>query len=241
MVLQSYVPQWRTIRKIMHGILNARNADIFAPFHDVESRQLVFDVLREPDRWWRANQRFANNVIMSVVFGKRVSGERKSEGEEKSNVGKLFDTSRELSRRRIPVRCASSFLEDPENGKLGETQRLFALGSRMEAGSDTSRMTLSQIVAAATTERRWVKETQKALDRACGISARLPESSDREKLPYLSAVVKEGLRSRLFAKIGMWPGRFSVIHHRCEMPHTDMDVQTLIVADPRSGYVLYAH
>ncbi|KAL1610537.1 hypothetical protein SLS60_002206 [Paraconiothyrium brasiliense] len=257
MVLQPYGPQWRAIRKIMHSILNGKNADTFAPFQDVESKQLLFDVLREPDLWWKANQRFANSVIMSVVFGKRITGSEQRQQEGKSNVDKLFDTSQEfiaalqpganlvdtfyfldrlpkplkwwtrrgeeafqrlldvygtevrdleerISKGTCPPCFASKFIEDPESGKLGETQRLFALGSLMEAGSDTSRMTLSQIVAAAATDRRWVKEAQAELDRVCGDAARLPEFSDRGKLPYLSAVAKEGFRWRPFAEIGMF-------------------------------------
>lgn len=256
-VLQPYGAQWRALRKIMHSILNAKNGGTFAPFQEVESKQLVLDVLRAPDMWWKANQRFANSVIMSVVFGKRVGGEEKVlEGGEKSNVDKLFDTSQEfiaalqpganlvdtfyfldrlpkplkwwtrrgeeafqrlldvygaevddlkerMGRGACPPCFASKFLEDPESRKLGETQRLFALGSLIEAGSDTSRMTLSQIVAAAATDRRWVKEAQATLDRVCGVATRLPEFSDRGELPYLSAVVKEGFRWRPFAEIGM--------------------------------------
>ncbi|OAF99946.1 cytochrome P450 [Paraphaeosphaeria sporulosa] len=250
-VLQPYGAQWRATRKIMHSILNAKNGGTFAPFQEVESRQLVLDVLRHPEMWWKANQRFANGVVMSVVFGKR------SGVVEKSNVDKLFDTSQEfiaalqpganlvdtfyfldrlpkalkwwtrrgedaferllnvygaevgdlkerMERGTCPPCFASKFLDDPESEKLGETQRLFALGSLMEAGSDTSRMTLSQIVAAAATDRRWVKEAQAALDRVCGVAARLPEFNDRGQLPYLSAVVKEGFRWRPFAEIGMF-------------------------------------
>lgn len=235
--------------------MNTKNADTFAPFQDLESKQLVFDVLKKPDQWWKANQRFANSVIMSVVFGKRITESGQKEGQEKSNIDKLFDTSQEFiaalqpganlvdtfyfldrlpkplkwwTRRgeeafqrllevygaelkdlnervregKCPPCFATKFLEDPESEKLGETQRLFALGSLMEAGSDTSRMTLSQIIAAAATDGRWVKDAQQELDRVCGRAARLPDFSDRTKLPYLSAVVKEGFRWRPFAEIG---------------------------------------
>ena len=75
---------------------------------------------------------------------------------------------------------AVQFLKAPETAKLGETQTLFALGSLMEAGSDTSRMTISQILAAAATDNRWVKKAQNLLDQVCGSNAeRLPEFSDR--------------------------------------------------------------
>ncbi|KAF9729672.1 cytochrome p450 [Paraphaeosphaeria minitans] len=250
-VLQPYGARWSAVRKVMHGILPAKNGGTFAPFQDVESRQLVADVYRHPGMWWKANQRFANGVVMGMVFW-----EEGCWGGE-SNVDRLFDTSQEfiaalqpganlvdtfhfldrlprplkwwtrrgeeafqrlldvygaevdelkkrMERGACPPCFASKFLENPESERLGETQRLFALGSLIEAGSDTSRMTLSQIVAAAATDRRWVEEAQAALDRVCGVAARLPEFSDRGELPYLSAVVKEGFRWRPFAEIGMF-------------------------------------
>ncbi|KAF2472380.1 cytochrome P450 [Lindgomyces ingoldianus] len=249
MVVQPYGPQWRSIRKIMHSILNIKNAATFAPFQDLESRHLVWDYLCKPEEWFRANQRFANSVIMSVVFAKRAES-------SDENIEKLFDTSREfiaalqpganlvdtfyildrlpkplqwwrvrgnrafqkvlkvyttevndLKRRMTENKCppcfATHFLSAPETAKLGETQTLFALGSLMEAGSDTSRMTLSQIIAAAAKDPRWVKKAQDELDAICGYAVRLPDFSDRHDLPYMSAVTKEGFRWRPFAEIGV--------------------------------------
>jgi cytochrome P450 len=234
----------------MHGILNISNASLFAPFQDLESKKLVYDILQEPENWFLANQRFANSVVMSVVFGKRVL-DRNQE-----NVQALFDTSLEfilaqqiganwvdtiypltwlpsplqwwrrrgeaahkrvlgvyeyemqdLKRRMDDGTCppcfATRFLADPETGKLGEKQVLFALGSLIEAGSDTSRMTISQVIAAAASDPRWVKKAQEELDDVCAVATRLPSFADREKLPYLSAVVKEGFRWRPFAEIGV--------------------------------------
>jgi cytochrome P450 len=250
MVMQPYGAQWRSIRKIMHSILNIRNAATFAPFQDLESRQLLYEVLKQPEKWFLANQRFANSVVMSVVFGKRIL-DRKDE-----NVEALFQTSMEFIlaqqpganlvdtmyfldllpcplkwwrkrgqeahkrvvqvyekevadlKRRIdkgtcPPCFATKFLSDPETEKLAEKQRLFALGSLMEAGSDTSRMTISQIIAAAASDLRWVRTAQAELDGALGFATRLPEFSDRSNLPYMSAVVKEGFRWRPFAEIGV--------------------------------------
>lgn len=73
----------------------------------------------------------------------------------------------------------------------------------MEAGSDTSRMTISQVIAAAALDKRWVVTARKALDAVCGSNAeRLPDFADRKNLPYLSAVTKEAFRWRPMAQIG---------------------------------------
>jgi hypothetical protein len=44
---------------------------------------------------------------------------------------------------------STRFLQIPETQEMDETQKLFALGSPIKAGSDTSRVTLGQIIAAA--------------------------------------------------------------------------------------------
>lgn len=84
-----YGDRWRSIRKIMHAILNKRNAAKFAPFQDLETKHLLYDYLHHSDEWFVANQHFANSVIMSVVFGKRFQlGD--------ANTKRLFETSSEF-------------------------------------------------------------------------------------------------------------------------------------------------
>lgn len=96
------------------------------------------------------------------------------------------------------------FLKDPATANLGEDQVLYSLGSLMEAGSDTSRMSISQVIAAAATDPRWVVAARSELDAICGAHAeRLPDFADRERLRYISSVVKEGFRWRPFAEIGV--------------------------------------
>ena len=70
-VAMPYNDRWKKLRKIMHAILNSRQTDIYKPFQDLESRHLLHDYLKTPEMWYTANGRFANSVIMSVVFGRR--------------------------------------------------------------------------------------------------------------------------------------------------------------------------
>ena len=70
-VLMPYNEQWRMMRRIMHQILSAGALDVFLPFQELESRNLCWDYLEKPDRWWSANARYSNSVIISVVFGRR--------------------------------------------------------------------------------------------------------------------------------------------------------------------------
>ena len=75
MVLMGYNDTWRNIRKIMHQLLTAKQAEAYRPFQDAESKQLLWDYLHQPDKYYLHNGRYANSVIMSVVFGKRTVSE----------------------------------------------------------------------------------------------------------------------------------------------------------------------
>ncbi|OQV00569.1 hypothetical protein CLAIMM_06049 [Cladophialophora immunda] len=240
-VLMPYNEQWRTLRKIMHQILTA--GKLYMPFEDLESKQLLWDYLEKPDRWWSANGRYANSVIMSVIFGRRSHlddpdvvelfetlelflenqqpgvnivdafpvldrlprrlqwwrprGERIFE-----KTKKVYQREEDKLRRKMQEgtqkECfATAFLETKEVAVMSDTQRLFVFGTLMEAGSDTSRVTLGQIIAGAATYPDWVNRARDELDKVCGHNAeRLPQWEDRDQLPYITAVVKEGFRWR---------------------------------------------
>ncbi|KAK3312725.1 cytochrome P450 [Apodospora peruviana] len=242
-VLMPYGDQWRTVRKMMHQILSARALDVFMPFQDLESKNLCWDYLETPDRWWSANGRYANSVIMSVVFGRRSSLDDPHVVElfetlelflENQQPGvnlvdafpvlaklpkplqwwrprgnRIFEKTARVYRREVELleekikkgtakRCfGTDFLEGDEVKNMTEVQKLFVFGTLMEAGSDTSRVTIGQIIAGAVTSPDWVARAREALDAVCGRNAeRLPEFSDRPRLEYISAVVKEGFRWR---------------------------------------------
>ncbi|KAJ9488600.1 hypothetical protein VN97_g4692 [Penicillium thymicola] len=242
-VLMPYNDRWRLLRKIMHQILNGKNQDIFRPFQDLESKQLCWDYLHAPERWWSANGRYANSVIMSVVFGRRsllddpevvelfetieVFLENQQPGVNivdafpvfaklpkllqwwRPRGEEIFEKTKRVYKREIDRleqrikdgtqrRCFGvNFLESKEIRQIDDTQKLFVFGSLMEAGSDTSRVTIGQIIAGAICYPDWVVKARSQLDSVCGASAeRLPQWEDRSLLPYITAVVKEGFRWR---------------------------------------------
>ena len=95
MVIMPYGERWRRIRKIMHIVLNKTKSGTFEPFQDLESKQLIYEYLHQPERWFVANQRFANSVIMSVVFGKRLELDH-------PNTRELLENSRDFLRHFRP-------------------------------------------------------------------------------------------------------------------------------------------
>lgn len=70
-VFMPYGETWRTIRRFLHQILNTRTKNPFQRPQELEAIQLVYEYLTVPHRWFEANQRFSNSVIMNVVFGRR--------------------------------------------------------------------------------------------------------------------------------------------------------------------------
>lgn len=79
---------------------------------------------------------------------------------------------------------------------MNETQDLFVFGSLMDAGSDSLRVTIGQIIAAAITYPDWVVTARAGLERVRGDAARLGQWDNIENLSYITAVVQEGFRWR---------------------------------------------
>ncbi|KAJ5031346.1 cytochrome P450 [Bipolaris maydis] len=248
-VLMPYNERWRTIRKVMHSVLNSRNMTQFSTYQEIESRQLLWDYLHDPSAWFTHNQRFANSVIVSVVFGRRIPPgdpnlkpllhqaeamvehlqpgatlvdgfpilaklpkplqwwRKKGEALYKASLqvyGYELDKIQEkIDAGKAPECFAREFLQSPDAAKMKESQRIFILGSLLEAGSDTSRMTLSQTIAAMVLFPAWVSIAREHLDKVCGDTGRLPKWEDKPQLRYISAAVKESFRWRPFAPIGV--------------------------------------
>jgi len=71
----------------------------------------------------------------------------------------------------------------------------FLGGTLMEAGSDTTRISLNQLVAGSALYPDWIERARKELDAVCGKNAeRLPNLEDAASLPLIKAAVKETVR-----------------------------------------------
>jgi cytochrome P450 len=92
---------------------------------------------------------------------------------------------------------ATKFFSVADQYGFDRDQQMFIAGSLIEAGSDTTRNQNNLVFAAAAVYPEWVVKARKELDAVCGSNAeRLPDWQDWEKLPYIHAVIKEGLRWR---------------------------------------------
>ncbi|SCO22925.1 related to cytochrome P450 [Fusarium fujikuroi] len=198
-----YGSDWRRTRKEMHLILNNTKSNLFEPYQDMESRALLYHYLNHPEKWWEANARYANSIIMGVIYGRRSDLGDEDMANLLSNLAKstrvfkkLLDDLLERQRLGTQQPCfMTEFLERNTNGEFTEEESYWMAGTLIEAGSDTTRITLILILAAAVMYPDWVGRTQRQLDSVCGYKAeRLPTFDDMAKLPLVKGVIKEGLR-----------------------------------------------
>lgn len=68
-----YGPQWRSLRKHSHALLNLNASIKYQPVQDFESKQVLRDLLESPNEFYDINRRYATSVIMLVAYGHRVT------------------------------------------------------------------------------------------------------------------------------------------------------------------------
>ncbi|KAF5981717.1 cytochrome p450 [Fusarium bulbicola] len=89
----------------------------------------------------------------------------------------------------------SEFLNLGHDQEFDQDDLYFMAGALMEAGTDTTRTSLDQIIASVVLFPDWAERARKELDEVCGTNAeRLPTAKDAPKLPRIKAAVKESLR-----------------------------------------------
>lgn len=116
----------------------------------------------------------------------------------------------ELVRKMEQGTAKPCFAVDVLNGaakkefQIDEVEKIYTWTSLIEAGSDTSRTAVLQVLAGAACYPEWAKKARGLLDEVCGANAqRLPSLADRPSLPYITAVMKETLRWRPFLQSGV--------------------------------------
>ncbi|KAK9900252.1 putative O-methylsterigmatocystin oxidoreductase [Cystobasidium minutum MCA 4210] len=68
-----YHDLWRKERKLIHKLTSAQASATYEPMQDLESTQLMIDMLERPKAFWGHCQRYAGSLIMQVAFNKRAN------------------------------------------------------------------------------------------------------------------------------------------------------------------------
>lgn len=68
-----YGPRYRVVRKIAHQLLNITVSTSYQPIQDLESKQLMYDLLHSPEHFYDHNRRYSSSVILTVAYGQRMA------------------------------------------------------------------------------------------------------------------------------------------------------------------------
>ncbi|KUI60217.1 Fumitremorgin C synthase [Cytospora mali] len=69
--LMPYGDTWRMMRRCIHSILNIRTAKSYVPYQDLENKQMLAELLEQPDAFINHLQRYADSLTTQMVFGFR--------------------------------------------------------------------------------------------------------------------------------------------------------------------------
>lgn len=63
---------YRNVRRISHALLNINTSIAYQPVQDLESKQLLYDLLHDPEHYYDHNRRYSASVIVTVTYGHRI-------------------------------------------------------------------------------------------------------------------------------------------------------------------------
>jgi cytochrome P450 len=67
-----YGKEYRVVRRLAHQLLSITQTISYQPIQDSESKQLMFDLLHNPDDFYALNRRYSASVIITATYGHRI-------------------------------------------------------------------------------------------------------------------------------------------------------------------------
>ncbi|KAI1121293.1 cytochrome P450 [Nemania abortiva] len=68
-----YGDNWRMFRKLGHQLLNARASKMYIPYQLLESKQLLYELLRQPEMFFESFRRYSNSLSTHIIYGWRTT------------------------------------------------------------------------------------------------------------------------------------------------------------------------
>ncbi|KAI0854730.1 cytochrome P450 [Xylaria cubensis] len=250
-LMMPYGDEWRTFRKVGHQSMNSWASKRFIPYQDIESMQMLREMVHQPQIFWESFRRFSNSLSTHMIFGFRTvkhddprlgqiydgsldfstlavspesavfdafpllryvpdflsSAKRRAkalhERERPFFLSFLHEAKRSLEAGTLKPCIAADMIKAQEEEGFSDHQAAYALGSWLEAGSDTTSSTMYGFACAMVLFPEVQKKAQAEIDEVIG--SRLPTLDDESSLPYIRACVKESLRWMPVASIGAAP------------------------------------
>ncbi|KAL2831569.1 cytochrome P450 [Aspergillus cavernicola] len=71
LLMMRYGPTWRMFRKMVHGLLNVVTSRNYVPYQMLENKQMLYELLTEPEGFLKHIRRYSNALTTTMVFGWR--------------------------------------------------------------------------------------------------------------------------------------------------------------------------
>ncbi|KAJ8079370.1 hypothetical protein PM082_021875 [Marasmius tenuissimus] len=252
-----YGKAWNTRRKMIHQEFNPKQSERYEPQTVKAIRNLLVDLLREPDNFYHLLRHMAGSTILSITYGITIkpsevgdpaidTADRALHGFVAAGVPGSFLVDYVPALKSIPLwfpgasfkakaqewgRDAQKMLNDPfnvvkkqiaqgtnkpcfisycmdnkGNANLSEEEEdeiiRDSAGAMYLAGTDTTVCALHILILAMVCYPEAQELAQAELDRVVGRD-RLPELKDREKLPYVTALLFETMRWQPVNPVGL--------------------------------------
>ena len=75
-LMAPYNSYWRRWRKLLHSGFMQRQSESYRPVQSLESKVLMFELLKDPRGFRMHLERYAASVIVTVTYGRRVEDVR---------------------------------------------------------------------------------------------------------------------------------------------------------------------
>ncbi|KAF8176725.1 cytochrome P450 [Mycena galopus ATCC 62051] len=71
-LLSANNPFWRRWRRVLHGSFMQKASDTYKPIQNLESKQLMFELVKSPAKYREHLERYATSVAVVLTYGRRV-------------------------------------------------------------------------------------------------------------------------------------------------------------------------
>ena len=88
-----YGPVWRTLRRMIHNFLNISKSASYVTYQDLENKQMLFEMLTQPENFLSSLRRYAMSLTTSITHGIRTPN---LDDPRMSQLFEVLDTFTEL-------------------------------------------------------------------------------------------------------------------------------------------------
>jgi len=72
-LMMHYGPTWRMIRKLCHSMFNIVKAESYVPYQDLENKQMLADLIDQPECFLNHIRRYSTSLTTQQIFGFRTT------------------------------------------------------------------------------------------------------------------------------------------------------------------------